>query len=222
MARPCLRLRKCLSVTRLTACAGEDALPQGGTLRVRAQVHHGRQPGLTAHPGCAGPEALQPAARGQMPAPAARPCTGQVADQMANTPRNIRVRPPRLCYFYCMFSPIRGKRIGIRVQVSPLGHKTGDFPNQALLEHACGQLSRGTRVRRLVQSSATLRNLQGTSRPENSRPPTSVRMPPFAEIARQQPESPDSPGQFRSHRGGRASDELTIPYLWLRTGSGQP
>jgi hypothetical protein len=92
--------RKCPSVTRqdsqfctrLPAFAGEDALLQGGALR---------------------------AARGQMSAPAIQPCTSQVADQIANTPRNTRLHPRRLCYFYCMISPIRGDLTGFRVQVPP-------------------------------------------------------------------------------------------------------
>ena len=50
---------------------------------------------------------------------AAQPRTGEVADQIANTPRNGRVRPARSCYSYCMISPIRGDRTGFRVQVPP-------------------------------------------------------------------------------------------------------
>jgi hypothetical protein len=56
-------------------------------------------------------------ARSNAPAPTAQPRTGQVADQIANTPRNTWIRPPQLCYFYCMISPIRGDLPGFRVQV---------------------------------------------------------------------------------------------------------
>src|SRR2546430_2959659 len=73
-------------------------------------------PACPRSPAAGYPRALQPAAREQMPASATQPGTGQVAGQMANTLRNSRVRPPRLCYLYCMISPIRGDRTGFRVQ----------------------------------------------------------------------------------------------------------
>jgi hypothetical protein len=56
-----------------------------------------------------------------VPAPAAQPRTGQVTGRTANTPPDIRARPPGSCYFYCMISPIRGDLTGFRVQ-DPLGH----------------------------------------------------------------------------------------------------
>src|SRR5262249_41510075 len=62
------------------------------------------------------------------PAFAARPCTGQVAGETANTPRNTRMYPPRSCYLYCMTSPIRGDFTGSRVQVPP---RTRYFPRSA-------------------------------------------------------------------------------------------
>src|SRR5271165_7123411 len=76
-------------------------------------------PALPAQPSCRYLRALQSPVQEQMPAPAAQPCTGQVVDEIANTPRNGRVRPPQSCYSYCMISPIRGDRTEIRVQVPP-------------------------------------------------------------------------------------------------------
>ena len=111
-------------VLHATACLHRRRCsPAGRCLARTSQAHHGRQSGLSAQPGCRVPRALQPAAREQMPAPAAQPCTGQVADQIANTPRNTRMHPPRFCYPYCMISPIRGNRTTFRVQVPPRTHK---------------------------------------------------------------------------------------------------
>ncbi len=74
-------------------------------------------PACPRSPAAGYPRALRPAAREQMPASAAQPRTAQVADKIANTPQNTRVRPPRSCYSYCMISPTRGNRTGFRVQV---------------------------------------------------------------------------------------------------------
>jgi hypothetical protein len=69
--------------TRPPACTGEDALPKNGALRVRHKLITEGSPGRPAQSG------LQPAVREQMPALAVQPRT----DQIANTPRNTRVRP---------------------------------------------------------------------------------------------------------------------------------
>jgi hypothetical protein len=63
---------------------------------------------------------------------------GQVAGQITNTLRNTRVRWPRVCYSYCMISPIRGNFTGIRVQVPP---RTRQNPITACLR-ACGIVTR--------------------------------------------------------------------------------
>ena len=93
-----------------------DRLPE----RVRRFAHHGRYPRTGPRSQLLSTRrALLPLTAADAPAPAAQPFTGQVADQIANTPRNTRVRSPRSCYPYCMISPIRGDRTGIRVQVPP-------------------------------------------------------------------------------------------------------
>ena len=101
----------------------EDTLLQNGGASRVSQAHHGGQPALPAQPQQPGFRgALQPAVREQMPGPIAQPCTSQVADQIANTPQNTRVRPPASGYSYCMISPIRGDFTGFRVQVPPRTH----------------------------------------------------------------------------------------------------
>jgi hypothetical protein len=68
---------------------------QSGALRLRPPHPSRKATGLPAEPSCRYLRALQPTVRNQLPAPAAQPLTGPVADQIANTSRNIPWRPPR-------------------------------------------------------------------------------------------------------------------------------
>jgi hypothetical protein len=117
--------RKCLGVTSGSLSCARALPPASATMQPRRTVpcahvpraHHGKErPARAAQlPGT--PRALQPAVREQVPARAAQPPAGQIAGQMANTPRNTRVRPPHSCYSYCMISPLGGDLTGFRVQV---------------------------------------------------------------------------------------------------------
>ena len=93
--------------------------PANGALRARPSSSSRKGEACPRSSAAGYPRTLQPAVREQVPVPAAQPPAGQVAGQIANTPRNSRVRPPRLCYFYCMISPIRGDLTRFRVQVPP-------------------------------------------------------------------------------------------------------
>lgn len=75
------------------AFSGEDAVPSQRRLAPASPepVTEGNR--TSAEPSC---RYLQPAVRNQMPAPAAQPLIGPVADQRVNTSRNIPWRPPRL------------------------------------------------------------------------------------------------------------------------------
>jgi hypothetical protein len=87
--------------------------------------------------------------RSNAPAPAARLCTSQAADKIANTPQNTGMHLPHSCYLYCMISPIRGNRTEMGVQVSdtlkpherPFAGMLDRHPNSASGRGECSLLA---------------------------------------------------------------------------------
>jgi hypothetical protein len=129
--KPRHTLRPCVSIRRRPGCATLArrcrARPSDGRLSPAAgDAGGGRhyRDSLFGADSCHGFwPGSQPTGVAASPAGYLRVCVATYipgSGSETNTPQNIRVRPPRSCYSYCMISPIRGDRTGFRVQVSDI------------------------------------------------------------------------------------------------------
>ncbi len=100
-------------------CPAGSAAEANGAVRARPRLNTEGSP-TCAQPGCLYGDAAASGARAAAHT-YCMPHTRQVTGEITNTPLNTWVPVPLSCYSYCMISPIRGNRTGIRVQV-PLGH----------------------------------------------------------------------------------------------------